>query len=263
MSTGVRLPLLIPILLVMLEVSAHPVVRVYPDGWCIVSQVIESGNVTRVPLLGEPDMMLVTDDMGVVDYNLSDGYVVVKDYAGTLNVTYETPELTSKEGKVWTLSLSRDIGEVEVMLPKNVEIVGMSDLPLKIEDTDEGLKLLVKTPFQLDYVILNRSESSRSNDVLVFVGLLVLTLIVAIGYVTLRKGKKLDLDDLDLSILASLESGEKLVSDIRRELEVPKSTLWRRINRLEAESLLKVKRRDQGSIVRLTRRGRKALNSTT
>ncbi len=257
MSTGAKASLII-IFLAFTEVSAHPIIRVYHDGWCLVSQLVEADNLTAVKLLGEPEMIMVTDRTGPLDYNLSDGYLLVEALSGEVNVTYETQALTSKVGKVWTLTVNESIGLVEVRLPKKVWIVGMSDLPLEIRDSEGGLVLLMESPFSLDYVVLERPSS---NDFPIYLLILAIASLILLIW-ALRRQVRVDLDELDRSILFSLEHREKSASELRKELEVPKSTLWRRLNRLESEGLVRIKRMDQGSSIRLTRKGRRALSST-
>ncbi len=264
MSTGATLAgarafLLLIFLLTVTEASAYPVIRVYHDGWCLISQLVEAKNLTvKVRLLGEPEMIMVTDRTGPLEYNLSNGYLVVESFSGEVNITYETQTLTSKVGKVWTLTVNESIGPVEVRLPRKVWIVGMSDLPLEIHDSEEGLVLIMESPFKLDYVVVERPSSDG------FPIYLLIPIVVAIVPLAwaLKGGVKVNLDELDLSILSSLEYGEKSASELRKELEVPKSTVWRRLNRLESEGLIRIKRMDQGSLVRITRKGRRVLSST-
>ncbi len=263
MSTGAKASLLAIFVVIsavpLIEASAHPIITVYYDGWCLVSELVKVDNMTvKVRLLGEPEIIMVTDKMGPVDYNISDGYLIAESLSEYVNVTYETQTLTSKIGKVWTLTVNESVGTVEIRLPKKVWIVGMSKLPLEIR-SDGGLTLIMETPFSLDYVFLERPSS---NSPLVY--LLVMPVVLSLAFVLWRRSSRVrvELDDLDLSILSSLEYREKSTSELRKELGVPKSTLWRRLNRLEAEKLVNIKRMDQGSLVRLTRKGKRALSNT-
>jgi uncharacterized membrane protein len=63
------------------------------------------------------------------------------------------------------------------------------------------------------------------------------------------------LDSTDRQILEALKrrGGEALQSELQRELDLPKSTLWRRLRRLESMGYIEVVREGKTNRVRLLR----------
>ncbi|WP_367883735.1 hypothetical protein [Thermococcus peptonophilus] len=91
--------------------------------------------VTVPPLLGNHvENIIAEDENGTPPLNyqvFGDGILVYVNNAGVVNVSYYTPDLTSKEGLVWTLNISVD-EPFTVILPENAVIVDLSDIPLDI-----------------------------------------------------------------------------------------------------------------------------------
>ncbi len=110
-------------------------VTVYPDGWADVSLIVDlSGEEAFVvlPVLGEPDLLLVTDGDGLpLNYTL-EGDVLAVETLGASRVvaSYQTSSLTSREGGVWEVTVDLDqADEVAIRIPGDAAIVGLSSAP--------------------------------------------------------------------------------------------------------------------------------------
>ncbi len=109
---------------------------VFPDGWVdvTVSVKVSDSSPLAFRLDGEPHYLLVEGDGLLLNYTL-DGRVVRVDPMGSsvVNISYQTPSLTSKVGAVWNLTVNLDVGLTKVYLPGDSRILGMSSIPQGIE----------------------------------------------------------------------------------------------------------------------------------
>ncbi len=117
---------------------------VFPDGWVdvTVSVVVNDSSPLVFRLDGEPHYLLVEGDGLLLNYT-SDGRVVRVDPMGSsvVNISYQTPSLTSKVGAVWNLTVNLRVDVVRVYLPKSSRIMGMSSIPQGIELRGEWMEL--------------------------------------------------------------------------------------------------------------------------
>ncbi|AJC72001.1 mucin glycoprotein [Thermococcus guaymasensis DSM 11113] len=113
--------------------------RVYEDGYVLVNETISTANYTvalEIPLLGEyvEGLIAVDENGNVLPVEINGGNVTVYfENASLITISYYTPDLTSKDGPVWTVSLESPV-PVEIALPENSIIVDLSDIPLQIRD---------------------------------------------------------------------------------------------------------------------------------
>ncbi|MDV3104613.1 helix-turn-helix transcriptional regulator [Thermococcus waiotapuensis] len=110
---------------------------VYEDGYVLVNETISTANYTvvlEVPLLGQQvEGLVALDENGnLLPVEINNGNVTIYFGDATLvKLSYYTPDLTSKEGAVWTVSLESPV-PVTISLPSNAVIVDLSDVPLEI-----------------------------------------------------------------------------------------------------------------------------------
>ncbi len=113
--------------------------KVYEDGYVLVNETISTANYTvalEIPLLGEyvEGLTAVDENGNVLPVEINGGNVTVYfENASLVTISYYTPDLTSKDGPVWTVSLESPV-PVEISLPENSVIVDLSDIPLQIRD---------------------------------------------------------------------------------------------------------------------------------
>lgn len=111
---------------------------VYEDGYVLVNETILTANYTvvlDVPLLGEHvEGFLAVDENGeLLPFEITGSNATIYfENASVVYVSYYTPDLTSKDGPVWTLSLQSPV-EVSITLPDDAIITDLSDIPLKIQ----------------------------------------------------------------------------------------------------------------------------------
>ena len=107
-------------------------VIVFSDGWADVSLVVDlSGDEAFVvlPVLGDPELLLVTDGNGLPLNFTLEGDALAVETLGAREViaSYQTQSLTSRESGVWEVSIDLEqADEVTVKIPRDAAIVGLS-----------------------------------------------------------------------------------------------------------------------------------------
>ncbi len=261
--------------LVVAGAQAEPTpcaVTIYEDGWALVSLNCSSaGFVSAIPLLPGAESLLVSDGSGgPLDYNVSEGVLLVWEASDSINVTYETQAITAKEGDVWTVNLSVDLGTCEIRLPRGSLLVGMSELPSAVTSVDNRTIVYMETPCWVSYVLLARSHGSQVGREMryLWVGVAAAGVVVAaIVALLLRRrgrpvGERPPLSYDDIALLRKLEQmgGSAYLSELRAALEMPKTTIWRRARRLSEGGFIEMEKTPRGSILRITEDGRRVIS---
>ncbi|ASJ01732.1 transcriptional regulator [Thermococcus gorgonarius] len=136
---------------------------VYEDGYVLVNETVLTANYTvvlDVPLLGQHvEGFIAVDENGeLLPYEISGSNATI--YFGNVSVvqiSYFTPDITTKEGAVWTLSLESPV-QVYIILPEDAIITDLSEVPLKIQDN-----LLVMPPGNISVSYVLQAKTSTGS----------------------------------------------------------------------------------------------------
>ena len=281
MKYGSRLKFIAPfalmaLMLILLPVSAQydvssMVLHVYEDGYVQVDISIVPDNYTsqvEVPLLGEHvENVMVTDESGnPLDFSEEHGKLLV--YTGTsglINVSYYTPDLTSKAGIVWTLSVSSEV-PFTIVLPQNAVVVDLSDIPEEIAGNSitmpPGNQSISYSLTGIGIPSQAPSQSKSSSRVYALIAVLILAgALVGLAYAFRRRSAgfggrmptrgefeaklaNLDLNDDERRALLYLfdRGGKASQAEVREAVGLPKTTAWRMFKRFERKGLVKILR---------------------
>jgi len=260
-------PVLAMITLILLPgVSAYTlsslVLTVYNDGYVMVEYEVlpdDYASQVEIPLLGEHyENIIVEDENGnPLNFRLENGSVLVyPGDAGVLRIAYYTPDLTSKEGIVWTLHVETG-NPFTVVLPEDAIVVDLSDIPLEIA----GNSITMPPGNQsVSYTLSGRETESAdvAESLTYFLILAGLGVAGGLAYLLWRKngGRKsppsreefqAKLDNLDLNedekraLLHIFDKGGRASqAEVREAIGIPKTTAWRMFKRLEKKGLVKI-----------------------
>jgi len=256
---------LIFIPLVSAQYTYDLTLTVYRDGYVKVDYQIapeDFASQIDVPLIGSHyEDLFITDENGnPLQYTLDKNHAVINvGGAQIVEISYYTPDLTAKEGLVWTLSIESYV-PFKVILPNGSTVVDLSDIPLEIS---EGSITMPSGNQSVSYylssgtTIQTGSGSSNSSSIYMLgaIGLLIVAAIF-IGMKLMRGEKKkpinreaflkkmerFDLnDDERRALLYILDKGGRASqAEVRNTLGIPKTTAWRMFNRLENYGLVKI-----------------------
>lgn len=240
---------------------------VYSDGYVHVTQVVsvsQEATSIQVPLLSAKISGLVaTDQKGSplsYDPNSGGGNITVYTLgATTVNLSYDTGDLTTYSGTVWTLSYAARYNST-VVLPQLSTLLSASGTPYSVKENDSSPVLAVPPgPWKVTYgVPLEGATTSSSTtpsggppgsaSALTEEVALVAVVAVAAGLlfwwwrrrsVGPRSGD-LRADDLQVLNFIQERGGKVLELEIRTRFALPKTSAWRQIKRLERLGYVKV-----------------------
>ncbi|WP_048148058.1 helix-turn-helix domain-containing protein [Palaeococcus ferrophilus] len=262
---------LITLLLIILplasaQYTAELSLTVYRDGYVGVDIKIVPDEYTAqvsIPLPGSTyESLFVVDEEGnPLDYSVEGGTMVINTgNASLVEVSYYTPDLTTKAGPVWTLSLNSSV-PFTVVLPEGTTVVDLSDVPLSIA----GENITMPSGNQsISYVLsasVNVEEPSPSGSSYTPAIAVILLLFAALAagvYLRrprekgeekpldkdayLKKMEGFELNDYERdALLYILERGGRASqAEVRKALDIPKTTAWRMFKRLEKQGLVKI-----------------------
>jgi uncharacterized membrane protein len=249
-------------------------VRVYRDGLVHVEQTIlidELSPQATVTLLSDnvENLIVLDDDQLAVDYQLNDKELVIYSLSATrVEVEYDINTLTSKENGVWTLLLETPY-TLTVCFPVNTTIIYLSGTPTAIDTTSSQLSLSVRSgQWEISYIlqlVVGDEDSLSPTDFpqgatmvpVEYMIALIMVLLVAIIMVLLMFRRKrrpnikkalnsnpqlMKEDKAVLEFLAEKE-GKAFEAEIRERFpEMPRTSLWRLIKRLEKLEVVEVKK---------------------
>ncbi|NJE06140.1 winged helix-turn-helix transcriptional regulator [Thermococcus sp. M36] len=263
-------------LLALMIILFHPVsaytvssltLTVYGDGYVGVTYEVlpeEYEAQIQLPLLAEHVENVVVEDADGNPLNFRVDGDILAVYTGSadvIRVSYYTPDLTSKEGIVWTLKLSTN-ESFTVILPDNAVVVDLSDIPLEIA----GNSITMPPGDQsISYTIEGRgppwkSDGGSSGGLYYLVAGIVLA--GGATYLLLKRRSSVfggrtptreefeeKLSNLDLNederraLLYIFDKGGKASqAEVREAVGLPKTTAWRMFKRLERMGLVKILR---------------------
>ncbi len=247
-------------------------VSIYGDGWASVDCRLPSpGRMeVEVPLLGGADALLASDGEGNPLNHTplpSSGAVLVEAAdADVIVVSYQTPDLTAKSDGLWTASAEAPPNwTVRLTLPRGAVVLGVDPYPESLLWNDSTPILTFSGGFSVDYAL---PPPERGGNWWGLVPpLAAAAAAAAAAYLLARRvGRRrsestgerprLSLDDVAVLRYVAAAGGSAYQSEIRASLGMPKTTLWRRLKRLEAAGLVRLEGTPEGHLVVLTEEGR-------
>jgi uncharacterized membrane protein len=154
----------------MLTLGSHPsfsekttpetlLLTAYSDGFVLVDytlQVDPTFPTQNITVLGQvlEDLLVVDNDGLPLDYSISNGVISVYSLgADKIKLSYLTQDLTSKEGRYWTLTIDAPVN-TRIILPVETTIISLNKVPEMIETSGNRVELLMNASLiEVTYVI--------------------------------------------------------------------------------------------------------------
>jgi uncharacterized membrane protein len=109
-----------------------------------------------VPLFGSvfEQLLVVDEDNLLVDNRVQDGYLIVDTFGtSSIFITYTTPDLVNKAGRLWTFIIDTPI-DSSIRLPKDSVIIGLNKIPDSMRlSEDQYVLIMPKGHNEISYVI--------------------------------------------------------------------------------------------------------------
>jgi len=248
-------------------------VEIYRDGVVHVTQEIISDEVStqiEVQLLSVNVENLGVFDQNnlAVDYALDEQDLVIYSFgASQIQVEYDTDAITNKEKEVWTLLLDTPYN-VTVNFPINSTIVYLNGVPKAIDTSNGEIKLQLnpgqwEVSYILQFIIDNQDNQSSIQDGTVVFPLELIILLAAVISITgiaiilfiLKKKNRFNIkktfnenpqlmkEDREVIEFLVENQGKAFEAEIRKRFpDVPRTSLWRLVKRLEKLEIVEVKK---------------------
>lgn len=244
--------------------------RVYPGGYVGVDQTMgmdPKASSVQVPLLASAVSGLVATDQNgsplSYGFSGSGGNITVYTLGATeVNLHYDTDNLTSKSGSVWTLAFTTSYNST-VVLPQDSTLGFVSGTPYSINQTDQYPEMTLSPgTWRIDYGVpfdttgstattstvppsTTPGTSSGSQDWWLAGGAAAVAVAVLAYFWWRSRGigpvsRDLRPDDLQVLHFIREKGGKVLEPEIRTKFALPKTTAWRQIKRLERLGYVRV-----------------------
>lgn len=248
-------------------------VEIYRDGVVHVTQEIVSDEIAtqiEVQLLSiDVENLGVFDQNNLaVDYSLDEQDLVIYSFgAAQIQVEYDTNAITNKEKEVWTLLLDTPYN-VTVNFPINSTIVYLNGVPTAIDTSNGEIKLQLnpgqwEVSYILQFLIDYQDDQNPIQDGIVVFPLELIILLsfvvsitgIAIILFILKKKNRFNIkktfnenpllmkEDREVIEFLVENQGKAFEAEIRKRFpDVPRTSLWRLVKRLEKLEIVEVKK---------------------
>jgi len=242
---------------------------VYRDGLVHITQTLIVDDLApevTLPLLSTSveNLIVLDESQLAVDYEIKGGKMTVFSLgAERVLVEYDTVSLTRKEAEVWTL-IADNPYNLTVFLPQNATVIYLNQMPTAIDTSGTKIKLsLYPSQWEISYV-LPLLPDDGTEDGAPLPGIPIEYLIAAIAVVTVvvlsallivrrRRGPnvektikahpELKKEDKDVIEFLAEKGGKAFEAEIRERFpDMPRTSLWRLVRRLERLEIVEVKR---------------------
>lgn len=248
-------------------------IKVYRDGLThvtqelIVDQLVPDINVPLLSLSVE-NLIILDQNQLAVDYQQDTGNLTVFTLgASRVLVEYDTVALTNKEADVWTLVLNNPYN-LTVFLPQNSTVVYLNQVPTTIDTTGTQLSLaLYPGQWELSYIVPLQQEDQNGSIwaaipiyYLIATAIAASAIILAAVFIIRRKRRtnvkktisvkkilechpELMKEDREVIQFLAEKEGRAFEAEIRERFpNMPRTSLWRLVRRLEGLEIVEVKK---------------------
>jgi uncharacterized membrane protein len=243
---------------------------VYRDGLVHVTQTLivnELSPEVTLPLLSSSidNAIILDENQMAVDYEIIGGNLTVFTLgAERVLVEYDTISLTKKEAEVWSL-IADNPYNLTVFLPQNSTVIYLSEMPTAIDTSGTGITLsLYPGNWEISYVVpllpqdeLNGDEGPSASfpieyliAAIVAVAAVVLSALIVVKRrrgpnveKILKTNPQLKKEDKEVILFLAEKDGKAFETEIRERFpDMPRTSLWRLVRRLERLEIVEVKR---------------------
>jgi uncharacterized membrane protein len=243
---------------------------VYRDGLVHVTQTLNVNElypeIILTLLSSSIENVVVLDaNQLAVDYEINGGNLTVFTLgAEHVYVEYDTTALTRKEAEVWTLIVDNPYN-LTVFLPQNSTVIYLSKMPTAIDTSGNVITLsLYPDQWEISYVLPLLPEDELNGDEGPLAAILIEYLIAAIvaaaavvlsALIVVRRRRgpnvnkilkanpQLKQEDKEVIQFLAEKDGKAFEAEIRERFpDMPRTSLWRLVRRLERLEIVEVKR---------------------
>ncbi len=270
---------------------------IYPDGSTHVFYELDVDPLELeiiVELFGEmiENITIIDEDGFLLSSEINHNSAVIETFgASRVSIDYDTQDLVSKTGKIWSFSVDAPI-QYSLLTPQDSVIIEMGNFPLTMQvDNDQSYLTFPPGKTNISYYIstLASAQSTQSisedgvidNSLFLYVGGIAAAATAAAIAIKKRKSSRIpeptttiqkdeqskpqsldpdtifktkqDLreDDKEIINFLSANGGQAYESELRKKFLQPRTTMWRAVKRLERQGIIEIEKKDLQNIVKL------------
>jgi uncharacterized membrane protein len=242
---------------------------VYRDGLVHVKQKIIVNELSPqiiLPLLSPSieNVLVLDDNQLAVDYEIEGSNLTILTLGSEIiTVEYDTVSLTKKEAEVWTFTADFPYN-LTVFLPQNSTVIYLNKMPTAIDTSGTGIALTLYAGYwEISYVVPllppdenNDKEASEPIPIeyLILIVVALASIILSVPLIVRRRkgpnaqkilkaNPQLKKEDREVILFLAEKDGKAFEAEIRERFsEMPRTSLWRLVRRLERLEIVEVKR---------------------
>lgn len=223
--------------------ASETTMEVYRDGYVHIEQTVDVDffiGTIDITLLSETveNLLIVDADDIPLKYELNGTVLTIFTLGEEVaRIYYDTSSITSKEGALWGIALDAD-DTTHIILPEESTIIYLSPMPEKIDLSTNSVYMGAGS-IEITYIF--GSESENNGTPWYMMVLFIVAIVSIIGYALIKYHKKPkkwkyddELDIIENKIMEYLyEHDNAFESEIRTAFNIPKTSAWRMMRRLE------------------------------
>ena len=236
--------------------------------------------IENITIVDEDGLLLSSE----IDHNLA---LIETFGASQISIDYDTQDLVSKTGKIWTFSIDA-VEQYSVVTPKNSVIIEMSNFPISMQvENDQSRLVFPSGETSISYYIstlasaqpVQQEDNGIDDQLILYIGGIAAAAIIAALVIAKRRSRtaesteiikdeeskpqipdpesifkaKQDLreDDKEIVNFIAANGGQAYESELRKKFLQPRTTMWRAVKRLERQGIIEIEKKDLQNIVRL------------
>ena len=246
-----------------------------------------------VELFGEmiENITIIDEDGFLLSNEINHDLAIIETFgASHITIDYDTQDLVSKTGKIWSFSVDAPV-QYSLLTPKDSVIIEMSNFPLSMQvDNEQSNLTLPSGQTDISYYISTLAsaqptqpipeDGATDNSLILYIGgIAAVAIAAAIAIIkrksripepsaTIQKGEqptpqsldpeaifkiKRDLreDNKEIINFISANGGQAYESELRKKFLQPRTTMWRAVKRLERQGIIEIEKKDLQNIVKL------------
>ena len=236
--------------------------------------------IENITIVDEDGLLLSSE----IDHNLA---LIETFGASQISIDYDTQDLVSKTGKIWTFSIDA-VEQYSVVMPKNSVIIEMSNFPISMQvENDQSHLVFSSGKTSISYYIstlasaqsVQQEDYGIDNQLILYIGGIAAAAIITALVIAKRRSRtaesteiikdeeskpqipdpesifkaKQDLreDDKEIVNFIAANGGQAYESELRKKFLQPRTTMWRAVKRLERQGIIEIEKKDLQNIVKL------------
>jgi len=236
--------------------------------------------IENITIVDEDGLLLSSE----IDHNLA---LIETFGASQISIDYDTQDLVSKTGKIWTFSIDA-VEQYSVVTPKNSVIIEMSNFPISMQvENDQSRLVFPSGETSISYYIstlasaqpVQQEDNGIDDQLILYIGGIAAAAIITALVIAKRRSRtaesteiikdeeskpqipdpesifkaKQDLreDDKEIVNFIAANGGQAYESELRKKFLQPRTTMWRAVKRLERQGIIEIEKKDLQNIVKL------------